>query len=244
MKSFYENLYKQSKKSYFKYLEDILLNNEKKFIITANPETFSLGIKNNEIGDMLINKNNSVVADGIGISASANMLGYEIKERIPGVDVTEYLFKLCDKYKKSICILGSKEEVLNELKEVFKEKYKNAKILDFTNGYIDSKDEHFDKIKKLKPDVVIVALGIPNQELLINKHIKDFESGIFIGVGGSLDVLSGNKKRAPKFFIKLNIEWLYRIICEPSRIKRFYQNNIKFGFKVLFNLKKWRNKND
>ena len=78
----------------------------------------------------------------------------------------------------------------------------------------------------------MVALGIPNQEKLIYKHLSKFKSGIFIGVGGSFDVISGSKKRAPKLFIKLNLEWLYRIVTEPKRLKRFYNNNIKFMLKV------------
>ena len=67
--------------------------------------------------------------------------------------------------------------------------------------------------------------------LLINKYIEKAKKGVFIGVGGTFDVLSGCKKRAPKLFIKLNLEWMYRIICEPTRLKRFIQNNIVFMFK-------------
>ena len=88
-------------------------------------------------------------------------------------------------------------------------------------------------IKTTKPDIVLIALGIPLQEKLINKHINDFKKGIFIGVGGSFDVLSGSKKRAPKLFIKLNLEWLYRILREPKRISRFLKYNIKFIFKII-----------
>ena len=73
---------------------------------------------------------------------------------------------------------------------------------------------------------------MPLQEELIYKHLNDFTKGIFVGVGGSFDVMSGVKKRAPKIFQKLNIEWLYRIIVEPKRIKRFYQNNVKFIFRI------------
>ena len=73
---------------------------------------------------------------------------------------------------------------------------------------------------------------IPAQEKLIYQHLKDFNKGIFVGVGGSFDVLSGTKQRAPQFFIKYNLEWLYRIAKEPKRIKRFYNNNVKFILKL------------
>ena len=85
---------------------------------------------------------------------------------------------------------------------------------------------------KQKPDIILVAWGIPAQEKLIYKHLDKFDKGIFVGVGGSFDVISGHKKRAPKIFIKLNLEWLYRIIKEPKRLKRFYDSNVKFLFKV------------
>ena len=90
----------------------------------------------------------------------------------------------------------------------------------------------FGKAKKESPDICLVALGIPFQETIIYKHFNEFKKGIFIGVGGSFDVLSGFKKRAPKIFQKLNIEWLYRIIKEPKRLKRFYKNNIQFVFQL------------
>ena len=97
---------------------------------------------------------------------------------------------------------------------------------------MQDKDKVFREISKLNPDIILVALGIPIQEKLIYKHLNEFNKGIFVGVGGSFDVISGHKKRAPKIFVKLNLEWLYRIICEPKRIKRFYNNNVKFLLKV------------
>ena len=118
------------------------------------------------------------------------------------------------------------------MENVIKEKYPNLKIAGMTNGYVEDKDAVFKKIKKAKPDICLVALGIPAQEKLIYKHLDEFDKGIFVGVGGSLDVLSGTKKRAPKLFIKLNLEWLYRIAKEPKRLKRFWDNNVKFIFEV------------
>ena len=111
------------------------------------------------------------------------------------------------------------------------QKYPNINIVGFSDGYVEDKDKIMQEIISLSPDLILIALGVPNQELLINKYIEKAKKGVFIGVGGTFDVLSGCKKRAPKLFIKLNLEWLYRIICEPTRLKRFIQNNIVFWFK-------------
>lgn len=93
---------------------------------------------------------------------------------------------------------------------------------------MSDKDDIFTKIAEMKPDIVLVALGIPAQELLIEKHYEKFEKGIFMGIGGAFDVLSGMKNRAPKFFVNHNLEWLYRICKEPKRFKRFYQSNVQY----------------
>ena len=76
--------------------------------------------------------------------------------------------------------------------------------------------------------VVLVGLGVPAQEFLIHRHLQDFTKGVLMGVGGSFDVLSGMKRRAPALFVKTNTEWLYRILREPSRLKRFWRSNVKF----------------
>ena len=131
-------------------------------------------------------------------------------------------------------LLGAKAEGLEAFKGVIKEKYKNLILAGSCDGYVDDKDIAFEEIKALSPDVVLVALGVPAQEELIFKHLSGFSKGIFVGVGGSFDVLSGCKKRAPKLFIKLNLEWAYRIIKEPWRLKRFFNNNVRF----IFTLKK------
>ena len=229
----YETLYKKTKEECYKLIEKKLKNKEKTFIITANPETYMLSEKDTEIESIINNKENLIVPDGIAIVKTASFLGYNIKERITGVDLAEYLFKLANKNKYKVYLFGATEEVVEKLEQVLNEKYPNIKIVGASNGYIKDKDAVMEYIKTTKPDIVMLALGIPLQEKLINKHINDFKKGIFIGVGGSFDVLSGTKKRAPKIFIKLNLEWLYRILSEPKRIGRFLKYNIKFIFRIL-----------
>lgn len=232
MKKFLEKLYKNDKKSFFEILKKDLKNKNKKFIVTINPETLMIAEKDIELKEILEDDSVSFVPDGIGVVKAAKMIGVDVKERIPGIEIAEKLFEFANESKKSLYLFGAKQEVLNNLKEKIEKIYPNIKLLGMTNGYVENKDEEFQKIIKKEPDIVLVALGIPAQEKLIYKYFKDFKKGIFVGVGGSFDVLSGTKKRAPQIFIKTNTEWLYRILKEPKRIKRFWDNNVKFIFKI------------
>lgn len=232
MKELFDKLYNKEESSFYNILSKNLKNNKKMFIVTANPETFMISEKDEDMKDLLLDKNTILVPDGIGIVKAARMINYDVKERITGIDIANKLLELGNIQKKSIYLFGSKQEVIDSMKNVIKEKYPNLVLVGATNGYEKDKDKVFEKITKQKPDIVLVALGIPAQEKLIYKHLDKFDKGIFVGVGGSFDVISGHKKRAPKIFIKLNLEWLYRILKEPKRLKRFYDSNIKFLFKV------------
>lgn len=232
MKIFFDKLYKGSFSEFANLVKENLKTCKKMFIVTANPEAFMYGEKDETVKQLLLDDETTVVADSIGIVKGANIVGVDIKERIPGVDIAEKLLIYGNELKKSIFLLGAKQEVIDAFCKVISEKYPDLKIAGAVNGYTDNKDLVFEEIKKSEADIVLVALGIPAQEKLIYKHIKNFDKGIFVGVGGSFDVLSGTKKRAPEFFIKNNIEWLYRILKEPSRIKRFYNSNVKFLIKL------------
>lgn len=232
MKKLFDKLYSKSAISFYEKTKENLEKNKKMFIVTANPETFMKSEEDAELNKLLNDKNSVLVPDGIGIVKAARSIGYNIEERIAGIDIAIKLLEYGNELKKDIYLFGSKQEVIDSMKEVLKEKYPNINLVGASNGYVSDKDKVFDEIVKLNPDIVLVALGIPHQEKLIYKHLEKFKKGIFVGVGGSFDVISGHKKRAPKIFIKLNLEWLYRIACEPKRIKRFYDSNVKFMFKV------------
>ena len=238
MDSYFEKIYKGSADGFYNDIKNSLAENRKKFIVTANPEAFMLGKADGEVDRLLKDNDTTVVADGIGLVKGAKIAGFDIKERIPGIEIAQKLLEYGNELSSSVFLFGAKSEVITALCKEINRKYPNITIIGFKDGYADNKNEVFEEIKKLKPDIVMVALGMPMQEKIIYKHLKDFDKGIFIGVGGSFDVLSGMKIRAPKFFIKHNLEWLYRITKEPKRLKRFYNNNIKF----LFKLKKIKNK--
>ena len=232
MREYLKLIYQKQKETFYQELNKCLETNTKKFIITVNPETLMSSEHDKELEKIILNKENCLVPDGISIVKACNKIGIDIKERITGIDICEYLLKRANEKGYSLYLFGAKKEVLESLVFKIQKEYPNIKLLGYENGYVANKEEIMKKIVSMKPDICLVAMGIPMQEKLINKYFKKAKKGIYLGVGGSFDVLSGTKKRAPKLFIKLNLEWLYRIIKEPRRLKRFWNNNIKFLFKV------------
>lgn len=232
MIEYFRKLYKNSSTEFNEIVKNSLINNNKMFIVTANPETLMTAEKDINLKKTLLDDNTTIIADGIGIIKGAKILGYKINETIPGIELCSKLFEYCNELKKSIFLFGAKEEVVKKLTDMISQNYPHAIISGYENGYTQDRQAVFTKIKTLKPDVVLVALGIPEQELLIYNNLKGFDKGIFVGVGGSFDVLSGTKKRAPKIFRRMHLEWLYRILKEPKRFKRFLNSNVKYIFKI------------
>lgn len=232
MIEYFRKLYKNSSTEFNEIVKNSLINNNKMFIVTANPETLMTAEKDINLKKTLLDDNTTIIADGIGIIKGAKILGYKINETIPGIELCSKLFEYCNELKKSIFLFGAKEEVVKKLTDMISQNYPHAIISGYENGYAQDRQAVFTKIKTLKPDVVLVALGIPEQELLIYNNLKGFDKGIFVGVGGSFDVLSGTKKRAPKIFRRMHLEWLYRILKEPKRFKRFLNSNVKYIFKI------------
>lgn len=232
MKKYIEKMYKKDKEQYFEYVKENLIKEQKTFIVTANPEILMFGNEDKEFDKILMDDKTQIIPDGIGVIKGAKILGINITERITGVELVEKLLVYCNEYQKSIYLFGAKQEVIEKMKEVIKQKYNKCNLVGTQNGYVKDKQKVFEEIAKKQPDVVLVALGAPNQEKIIYENLEKFNKGIFVGVGGSFDVISGIKKRAPKIFIKLNLEWLYRIAFHPKRWKRFYNGNIKYILKI------------
>lgn len=233
MINYIKKTYRDNRESFFKLIENKLINDKKMFIVTANPETFMKADSIPEFDKALMREDTTIVPDGIGVVKAANYIGIkEIQERITGVEISYKLLECANKYKKSIYLLGASNEVLELTVKNIEMNYPNVNIVGYSDGYVEDKDAVFDEMVKLNPDIVLVALGVPKQELLIAKHYDKFSKGIFVGVGGSFDVISGTKKRAPEIIQKLNIEWLYRIIGDKERMKRFYNSNVKFVFEI------------
>jgi N-acetylglucosaminyldiphosphoundecaprenol N-acetyl-beta-D-mannosaminyltransferase len=187
-------------------------------IITLNPEMIMAAQKDLEFKKVL-NTSDLNVPDGIGIVWASKILGKPLKERVAGVDLVWALAKLAHDKGYSIYFVGAKEGVAKKAASKLKIKYPKMKIAGTESG--SPYDINLiERIGKTKPDILLVAFGHPKQEKWINKYKHRFRVPVCIGVGGAFDFISGKTRRAPLWLSKMGLEWLYRLIQEPWRIKR------------------------
>ncbi|GAB3063680.1 WecB/TagA/CpsF family glycosyltransferase [Salinicoccus sesuvii] len=193
---------------------------QKCFIVTANPEIV-IATRQHPDFKKTVQSADYVLPDGIGIINATKMLGKPLEERICGVDVMHYVLEHAAQNGYSVFFIGAEENSNKKAVENAKEKYPGLLVAGRMHGYADLNDEAFIKtVVEARPDVVLVALGMMRQENWIKDYIDRFDKGVFMGVGGSFDVLSGTAKRAPSIWIRFQLEWLYRLIKQPSRIVR------------------------
>ena len=191
--------------------------NHKKILVAVNAEKIlhATGQSRN-----IINRNLGY-PDGIGVVWALQKKGFKDTVKIPGcelwLDIIAYTYK-----NKSFYLIGGKQQVIDETIEKLKNEFKGINILNYRNGYVKTEQEKIDliqDIKILRPDVVFVAMGSPKQELLM-EEIQKSHQATYQGLGGSFDVYTGHVERAPQWWVKSNLEWAYRLIKQPSRIKR------------------------
>ena len=205
-------------------------NNEQSFIVNINPEIAVTNYNNKEFKEIL-NEQKYQIPDGTGIVWASKKNKGNIKQRITGIDL---MIDICEKsqgYNARIFLYGSKPGIATLAKENLKNKFPKINIVGECNGYCDEKEVIY-KIIESNADIVFVGIGTPKQENFIIENKEKFPSvKIFMPVGGSFDVISKTKKRAPNWVIKCNLEWLYRLFQEPKRIFRQFKL-IKFMYLV------------
>ena len=167
---------------------------------------------------------------------ASKFLGSPIPERVAGIDLMQELLHLSNEKGYSVYLFGAKEEVLTDMLAVFKKDYPNLQVVGHRNGYFSAEEEEIiqEDIRKKNPDFVFVGITSPKKEYLIQKFMDNGVNSVFMGVGGSFDVLSGHIKRAPMWMQKANLEWLFRVANEPKRLfKRYFVGNVSFIYKVV-----------
>lgn len=201
------------------------------YIVTPNPEIVMLCRQDPNLLSA-VNHASIVLPDGIGIVKGARILGTPLKEKIPGIEFAEALFNLMAKRRMSVFLLGAKPQIAEEAARRLKERFKGLNVVGTNDGYFTDDAPVIEKINDASPDLLLVCLGAPKQELWMQKNAPLLEVGLMAGLGGSMDVFACVAERAPESWRKLNLEWLYRLKEDPSRAGRM-MNLPKFGFAVI-----------
>lgn len=194
-------------------------NRETTCVYTPNSEIIENFRKDPEMFKIL-NSADLLTPDGIGVVIGSKILGTPLKERAAGFDIANILLDRSREKGLSFYFFGSKEEVGILAKENVEKKYPGVKIVGTHSGYFNENDDIAALINEKNPDIVFVCLGAGKQEKWIYDNKDKLSGKVLLGLGGSLDVFAGTVKRAPDIFIKLNLEWFYRLLKQPWRFVR------------------------
>lgn len=188
-------------------------------VVTPNPEIVMACREDPELMDA-VNSASLVLPDGIGVVYGAKILGTPLSGKVPGADWAERMFSEMSKRGRSVYFLGAKPGVAEKAAENMAKKYPGLVIAGTHDGYFNDDGPVVEAINSASPDLLLVCLGAPKQEKWISAHRGELNARLMSGLGGSLDVYAGTVQRAPESWRKINLEWLYRLIKQPSRLGR------------------------
>lgn len=161
-----------------------------------------------------------MLPDGVGVLYASRILKKPLKQRVPGVEFGENLISAMRDTGGSVYFLGGKPGVAEQAAHRMQVKYPGLKVAGYADGYFTDEDEAVRRVREAKPDVLLVCFGSPKQEYFIDNHFDELGATVMAGLGGSIDIYAGVVERAPDLFIRLGLEWLYRLITQPSRFGR------------------------
>ncbi len=163
-----------------------------------------------------------ILADGAGITLGCFLKYGQRVTKVAGVELVERLFM---QEKASLFLIGGSPEFIEDTVTMIGTRYPRCRVVGFSDGYLTKSDRESLclRVAEASPDIVLVGMGVPLQERLIAQLGESLAHGVAIGVGGSFDVVFGQLKRAPRWIVRCHVEWLYRGICQPYRIKKWGQ---------------------
>lgn len=188
-------------------------------VATPNPEIVQRAGKDPEFADILA-KADLVVPDGVGVIYAAKILGRPLQARVPGIDLASALLGRVAGTGKRLFLLGAAPGVAEQAAVNLRAAYPGLVVCGTHDGYFQEDGPVADAIRQARADIVFVCLGAPKQEKWIAANGEAAGARLYLGLGGSLDVFAGKVDRAPEQFQRLGLEWLYRLMREPSRIGR------------------------
>ena len=214
-------------------IEYISASEDAKSVFTPNSEIIMAAYRDPDFCNLL-NSSDLLTADGIGVVYASKIVKNPIAERAAGYDIACRTLEKLAKLGGSLYLFGSKPGVAELAAANIESRYSGVKVVGMSDGYFDEVKEKaiIEDIKSTKPDLLFVCLGAPKQERWISAHKAELGAKVCMGIGGSLDVFAGTVKRAPEFYTKHGIEWLYRLMKQPSRFVRMLDLP-RFGLKVI-----------
>jgi len=216
-------------------IKNKLTNQEKFKLFFLNAHCYNLSQQSEEYASNL-NNAQYVLNDGIGVEIGAKLLGFTFKENLNGTDLTPKILEFAAKNQYKVYLLGGAPSVAEKAAENFIKKYPALSIVGVQDGYFKDTEKIIENINIANPDILIVALGVPYQENWISDHFSKINANLFMGVGAFLDFSSNRVKRAPEFLLKARLEWVYRLVNEPTRLwKRTIIGIPQFFYYILKN---------
>jgi N-acetylglucosaminyldiphosphoundecaprenol N-acetyl-beta-D-mannosaminyltransferase len=200
-------------------VEEFIKSRQPHLIVTPNPEIIVTAQDDPDLKHSM-NAADLRVPDGISMVVVSKILGNPLKERVSGIDLMLRLIKISAEKGYKIFLLGSAPGIAEEAAKQLKNQNLSLQIVGTQDGYFKDDAEVKQKIKNAGPDILFVGLGGGRQEKWCTRHLQELGTSVCMTIGGSLDVISGRKQRAPKWVQALYIEWLYRLITEPNRWRR------------------------
>ena len=188
-------------------------------VATPNPEIVQRANKDPEFAEILT-RADLVVPDGVGVMYAAKILGRPLKARVPGIDLASALMGRIAGMGKRLFLLGAEPGVAQQAAVNLQAAYPGLVVCGAHDGYFQDDAPVIQAIREVRADVVFVCLGAPKQEKWIAANGGAAGAKLYIGLGGALDVFAGKVERAPERMQKLGLEWLYRLVKQPSRIGR------------------------
>ncbi|WP_305024527.1 WecB/TagA/CpsF family glycosyltransferase [Paenibacillus lacisoli] len=190
-------------------------------VITGNPEIVMASQKDEQLRT-IIQQAGLVTADGIGVVMVSRLRRQRLPERVTGCDLLLELLAAGNRNRWSVYLLGADEETNRGAAEAILKMYPHIRVAGRHHGYFKPEEDGriVQEIATAQPDILAVALGAPNAERWIHKYRSQLHAKVAMGVGGTLDVIAGTVPRAPMIWRRMNLEWLYRLIHQPSRWRR------------------------
>lgn len=196
-----------------------ILERAKTFCVAMNPEKVYTAGRNPRVGK-IVRQADIRICDGIGISLASMLLHRRRIPRCTGIDLFVRLIRLCEEQGRKIFILGASPETSQAACSALMKSYPRLQIVGRHHGFFEDSKQIVDSINESGADLLFVAMGSPRQEFWISEHMPQLRTCFCMGIGGSLDVISGSVKRAPALFRATGTEWLYRLLSQPGRIRR------------------------